>query len=150
MGRSKQWRQAQDVWLALDGTDIKLLEQLDYYERTFGLAFPGRELLARKLRLSVSTISRHVTKLVGLGVLLVRRRKYRRRDGTFATQSNLYRILGLIGAKIRQLVRRLITDVARPRPIPKQEEKTELSNFSHIKDGEVKGILERWQGRGED
>jgi DNA-binding transcriptional regulator YhcF (GntR family) len=144
------WNQAQAVWDQLDGVDIKILELIDYLERRYSLAFPSRELLAKKLKVSVSTISRHTTKLAALGVLAVKPRKYRRHDGTFVTQSNVYKILGLIGAKIRSLIHRL-TDGARTRRIPKQQEKEELPDlftFSHVKNPEVKHILERWVERG--
>lgn len=134
---------ATDVWRQLDGTDFRLLEVISWYQRTYGVAFPTRETLARRLQVREETVSRHVTKCVGLGVLERTFRRYRRKDGTFATTSNVYRVLGLVGAKIRSILRPL-TDVTRCRTQPKQEEKIIVSDFSHIQNSEKRGLLERF------
>jgi hypothetical protein len=137
-----------DVWRQLDGTDFRLLELLGWYQRAYGVAFPRRETLAAKLKVRVETISRHVTKLVGLGVLERRFRRHRRSDGTFCTTSNVYKVLGFVGAKVRAILQPL-TDVTRKRTQTRQEEKSIVSDFSFLTDTKKKTLLERFARLGD-
>src|SRR5262245_34283783 len=102
-GMKLRWRQVQDVWQQLDGIDIRILETVLYYQKKYSVAFPSRYILAQRAGCNESTISRHVTKLKHLGVLWVTYRKYRRKNGTWQTRSNVYRLLGCVGAKLRQV-----------------------------------------------
>jgi hypothetical protein len=70
-----------DIYQKLDGIDLKLLNEFAFLSRLqrkrTGSAYccPGREYLAGKLGCDVGTISRHTSKLVGLGILDKRQRR---------------------------------------------------------------------------
>src|SRR3954452_19866327 len=99
-------------WYQLSRVDFLLLEQLHYYERTFGKIFPAQKTLALRMHCSVRTVRRAVAHLKSLGLLAVRGMKYRDRLGRIRSRSNTYKILSLIGAKVRSLLTRL---TVRPR-----------------------------------
>lgn len=126
-------RAEQEVWLALTGTDIKVLEWFSYLERV-GPIFPGQQWLAERLRVSERTIRRSIAHLKALGVILVQPRRCQDRHGRLHSHSNVYKLLGLTGAFIRSLVvglteRPKLAPIARPKkkksfpaPIFKKEE----------------------------
>lgn len=135
-------------WFQLDGIDFRLIEELTFLQGNRGCCFPSREYLAAKLKISIWTISRHTSKLKGLGLLSIQPRRYRRTDGTWATRSNIYKVLGFIGSKVRKILS-LLTGVRPKARIPKQKEKSEHFDLSQVKNPKLKGFLERWKARGE-
>ena len=64
-----------EVWLQLDGIDFRLIEELTFLQGNRGYSFPSREYLASKLKISIGTVSRHVSKLRSLGLLQVTHRR---------------------------------------------------------------------------
>src|SRR5262245_42270740 len=117
----KRWdmrgRALASVWYELSGLEIRLLEELRFLQGDRNYCFPSREYLGRKLQCSVRSISRHTNKLRRLGLLRIQPRRYRRRDGTWTTRSNLYQVLTFIGAKIRRLLT-VLTDRPKYSRIP--------------------------------
>jgi DNA-binding Lrp family transcriptional regulator len=132
-----------EVWRQLDGTDFRLLELLQWYHKTFGHCFPSRATLAKKLRVRIETVSRHVSKLVRFGVLRRTQRRYRRANGTYATETNVYHVLGFMGAKIRALLHPL-TGVTRQRTQSEPKEKGTVSDLSCLKNENLRLRLERF------
>lgn len=76
----------------LSGIDLELLLELHCLSGKHGFAFPKREWLAKKFKVSIWTISRHVSKLVRLGLLAIRQCRRRRLDGTWDAGPNLYKL----------------------------------------------------------
>src|SRR5262249_47294902 len=81
--------------------------------------------LSVKLGITSWCVSRHLHKLQRLGLLRIQPRRYRRRNGTWDTRSNLYKLLSFAGAKVRQLFARL-TGLRPGASRSKQKEKKEL------------------------
>ena len=136
------------VWYELSGLEIRLIEELNFLQGSRNYCFPGREYLAAKLKVSTRTISRHTHKLQVLGLLRIQPRRYKRRNGTWLTRSNLYQVLGFLGQKMRQILGLLAGGTMRSRT-PKPKEKSLSSDLSHVKNSEMRAFLERWKKRGE-
>ncbi len=116
-----QQRFPEDIYRQLDGVDFRLIDELSFLsklqkERTgASYCLPGREYLARKLGVSVRTVSRHIAKLKGLGVIdAIQRRPVR---GQW--RSNLYKVVHWIGWRVRQLTGSIrdVWKAVKPRPI---------------------------------
>jgi len=135
-----------DVWNQLDGIDFRLIEELSFLSKEKGYCWPGREYLAAKLRVTVGTISRHVTKLKGLGLLEVFHRRRRRSDGTWDTKTNIYKVVRWAGNKVSTILRSLFTGMRRAAHRPKKEE-ISCGDLSKIGNKEVRSILEKWSLR---
>ncbi len=110
-----------DIYRQLDGVDFRLIDELTFLsklqrERTgASYCLPGREYLARKLAVSVRTVSRHIAKLKGLGVIdAIQRRPVR---GQW--RSNLYKVVHWIGWRVRQLTGSIrdVWKAVKPRPM---------------------------------
>lgn len=110
----------------LSGVDLVILEAIHYWTEKTGIAYPGRAWLAQRAGCSIRTISRHVTKLKRMGYLTARQRRYRRRDGTWDTRSNVYRILRTVGERVGELIRSIFTGGTRLAPTPQRKEKSML------------------------
>ena len=138
----------QGLWYGLSGTDIRLLEQLDYYYRRFGRAFPSQKKLAEILCVSERTVRRSVKHLRDLGLLAVHHLKYRNRLGQIRSRSNSYKVLTFVGAKIRSLFVRL---TGRPQKASPNgaEEKKESSDLSFVKNKALREALKRFAKLGE-
>jgi Bacterial regulatory proteins, gntR family len=122
---------AQTTWYQLSGVDLRVIEQLDFYHRSFARVFPSQQHLAVKLHVSVRTVRRSIARLKHFGLLTVQARRYRDRQGRIRSHSNCYRLLSFIGGKVRSLLARL---TGRPSlsSRTKTKEKTEpLSPFPH-------------------
>ena len=101
-----QQRFPEDIYQQLDGVDFRLIDELTFLsklqrERTgASYCIPGRKYLARKLRVCVRTVSRHIAKLRKLGVLdTVQRRPVL---GQF--QTNLYKVFEWTVWKARRVI----------------------------------------------
>lgn len=146
----------QDTLNQLDGHDLRILEEIDYLSRLQGkksptgarYCCPGQKYLGEKIGLARENVSRHITKLMKMGILDVTHRRPIRD----MFQTNLYKIrswifwrLGKILRSLRSLPKRVTqpSHIAIPvreninRPIPK------------MVDPFVQSILERWQARGQ-
>jgi DNA-binding transcriptional MocR family regulator len=138
------------AWYQLTGHDLRLYEQLSYYERVYGVVFPSQKTLAFRLKCSVRTVRRSIKHLKLLGLLKVRARKYQDRLGRWRSHSNVYKLCGFLGAKMRGILARL-TERPRLTSHTKTSEKEELFGlftFNHITDPEAKNLLEQWMERG--
>lgn len=102
-----------ETWNRLSSLDLRILEELAYLCRITRqrsptgavYCYPGRFWLAQRTGSSVRTITRHVTKLAGLGLLS----KLQRRPTAGRWQTNLYRLIhpmAWAAARVRQLVTR--------------------------------------------
>ena len=132
--------------------DFLLIEAIHYFQQRFGTAFPGRELLAKQCGCSIWTVSRHVSKLRKLGVLEVTHRKLRKKDGTWKTQTNVYRVLSTTGEKIRSLLNTIFADVRKNARILTEQKKEEITyreDLSFMKNECIRGKLEAFAKRGE-
>ena len=144
-----------DVFSQLDGLDFKLLELLSFLSQERGFCMPGREYLAKRLGVSICTISRHTRWLAHLGILQVVHRSRRRKDGTIEARSNVYRVLGAVGRKVRQLFQIIKkgvkhrTGVAGAQPLPEPGKKVTSSDLSFVKDVDRRVLLERFSRLGE-
>lgn len=136
------------VLMRLDGIDHAILEELHFLSRGRGFCFPGRTYLAKKLELSVWTISRHTAKLVRLGLLAVRQCRRRRRNGTWDTGPNLYKVLKWGSAIVARILS--LTGVRRSARISKPKEKEERFDLSRVKDERWKRELEHFARLGTD
>jgi hypothetical protein len=134
-------------WFQLDGIDFRLIEELAFLQGNRHHCWPSREYLASKLKVSIWTISRHTAKLSSLGLLRIQHRRYRRRDGTWATRSNLYQVLSFIGSKVRQILS-LLTGVRRSARIPESNKKSDPPDLSFIKNAVLKTHLESFSRLG--
>ena len=118
-------RVAEETLKQLDGYDLRLLEEIHFLCRCKAkssktgarYANPSEEYLSRKVGLSRSNVSRHMSKLSKLGILLVtHRRKVRERF-----QTNLYRILSWVwwrAGKIAAILRQGPNRQKPPQPTP--------------------------------
>lgn len=113
-------------WHQLSGHDFRLIEEFHFLTGKRDYCFPSREYLAAKLHITKWCVSRHTRKLMRLGLLRIQARRYRRRDGTWATRSNLYQLQKHIGRKVRQIMA-LLTGVRPGAHIPSPQKKSELS-----------------------
>ncbi len=138
------------AWYQLTGHDLRLYEQLYYYERCFGKVFPSQKTLAHRLKCSVRTVRRSIKRLQSLGLLQVRARKYQDRGGRWHSRSNVYKLCGFLGAKVRGILSRLTgrPRTAAPTKTPEKKELFDHFSFTHIKDPTAKSLLERWMERG--
>jgi biotin operon repressor len=150
MRHSKHWQHIQAAWNKLSGVDIRVLELFDYYHRTFGYIFPSQATIARKLEISERTVRRSIADLKEMGLIVVQQRHFRNRLGQIRSQSNVYRLLTLVGCKIRRLLNCLAPGRPKKAHATKTGENKELfCDFSKIKNVEMREILERWKARGE-
>lgn len=136
-------RFAPDIWRQLTATDFRLLEIVDHYHRTYGRCFLSRETLAGKLKVCERTVSRSSTHCVSLGVMSREQRRYRRRNGTYATETNVYQVLPFLGAKVRAILRSL-TGATRKRTQSEPKRERTVSDFSFVKNEGRKAVLERF------
>ena len=85
----------------VDWTDIRILEELSFLAQERGYSTPSRAYLAKIIGCTISTISRHLSKLVRLGYLRRQLRKYRGTDGKIRNRTNLYRVALNEAARIK-------------------------------------------------
>ena len=85
----------------LDWTDIRILEELSFLGQDDGYSTPGRAYLANIINCTISTVSRHLTKLCRLGYLQRQLRTYRTPDGKIRNRTNLYRVALDAAARIK-------------------------------------------------
>lgn len=106
--------QVPEIWAALSSIDLKILDELAFLCRCKAKTnlsgkpwcHPGRVWLAQRLRCSVVTISRHVSKLRRLGVLDA----FQPRKVHGRWQTNVYRLVSRAAwrmARIRVLIERV-------------------------------------------
>jgi hypothetical protein len=150
------FRFPQETYQQLDGIDLKLLEEIAFLcrqqRKRTGAAYcyPRRAYLAGKLGCDVGTISRHTSKLAGLGVL----EKIQRRRIRGIWQTCLYRLrswqawmLGRVAGVVRKVgnfhrVRPNAHKASLGRKMETSEAKTRPQNHvSQI-------ILARWKEKG--
>ena len=94
----------QDIWKTLNGTDLKVLEEIGFLARlqgktsTSGAKYccPSLKYLSKKLGKTFWTISRSISKVSSLGLLDVTHR--RKRSGHW--QTNFYRLRHWLGWKV--------------------------------------------------
>lgn len=141
------------LWRQLSSIECRLLEELAYLarlqaKRSKSGAFycvPGREYLAKKLGCSVVTVSRHVSRLKGLGLLSA----FQRRPQEGQWQTNLYRLIHPLSwgvARIRHLVATTSYRVSRMTHLASSK-KTKINSKPDNADFEA--LVGRWLGRGE-
>lgn len=114
-------------WHALTATDFRLLEYLQFLNRQYGKVFPSQETLSKHLKVSVRTARRSIAHLKELGLLLVQPRRFRNALGRVRSQSNVYKLCTVIGAKVRGILSRL-TGRTRAASVNKTRKKEELSD----------------------
>jgi hypothetical protein len=131
------------VWFQLRAHEIRLIELLHFYERTFTAVFPSQEHLAKKLHVSVRTVRRAVSHLRELGLLVVQARRYRDRQGRVRSHSNVYKLLSSLGAKLRGIVSRL-TGRPRSASATKTEKKEERLDLSFVKNEKMRELLAKF------
>ncbi len=143
-----------EIWAALSSIDLKILDELAFLcrlkqrESQSGAAWchPGRRYLATKLRRSIVTISRHVSKLRRLGVLDAF--QPRPRHGRW--QTNVYRLISRHSwrlARIRVLIERVAHRRLRSVHYSTKETAKRTTNDTRR---EFDTILKRWLARGND
>jgi len=146
--------QSQEIWAALSSIDLKLLEEIAFLcrlrakESPSGKPWchPGRKYLAAKLRRSVVTISRHVSKLKHLGILDA----FQPRPDGGHWRTNVYRLrsrrswrLARIGVLIERVAHRIIPSRSQ---VPIGSAK--CSTFDTRPD--FQSLYRRWMARGID
>jgi hypothetical protein len=136
------------ILLQLSRTDFLILEAIEYFQRTHGIAYPGRRWLARHCGVNCWTVSRHISRLKRLGLIRVTYRRYRRKNGTWNTRSNIYELLGVVGAKVRGLIQSIRAGVRRSTLTQNKEKKEGLPDLSFVKDPARRAALERFSKLG--
>ena len=105
-----------EIYQKFDGVDFRLIDELTFLSNLQAqksptgaqYCIPGREYLAKKLGVCIRTVSRHIGKLKGMGVIeAIQRRPVR---GQF--KSNLYKVFDWTVWKVRKSIS-LIRDVAK-------------------------------------
>ena len=117
----------------VDWVDVRILEELSFLGQERGYSTPGRQYLANIIGCTISTVSRHLSKLVRLGYLQRQLRTFRTPDGKIRNRTNLYRVALDQAARIKAFFRAFgrgksgaSTDDAPTLRVPKTENNIEL------------------------